>query len=111
MRILKIGKSLIFGVEHYNMDDVSRVLNYVKKNFKPEDKIIFMGEGGDDNNVYEAGGEQEAIKNGLEAYFNNFINDFLLLNHLNHQYFINNYFIFIITQLFYHNILPLNFLS
>jgi len=75
MRILKIGKSLIFGVEHYNMDDVSRVLNYVKKNFKPEDKIIFMGEGGDDNNVYEAGGEQEAIKNGLEAYFNNFIND------------------------------------
>jgi hypothetical protein len=75
MRILKIGKSLIFGVEHYNMDDVNGVLDYVKKNFRPEDKIIFMGEGGDDNNVYEVGGEQEAIKNGLETYFNNFIND------------------------------------
>ena len=35
MRILKIGKSLIFGVEHHNMDDVNGVLNYVKKNFKP----------------------------------------------------------------------------
>lgn len=75
MKILKIGDSLIFGVQHYNMDDVEKVLNYVKKNFKPNDKIVFMGEGGDDDNIYEKGGEQEAIKNELETYFTNFIND------------------------------------
>lgn len=75
MKILKIGNSLIFGVEHYNMNDVKKVFNYVKKSYKPEDKVVFMGEGGDDNNVYEKGGEQEEIKNKLENYFTNFIND------------------------------------
>ena len=75
MKILKIGNSLILGVEHYNMNDVKKVFNYVKKSYKPEDKVVFMGEGGDDNNVYEKGGEQEAIKNKLENYFTNFIND------------------------------------
>ena len=75
MKILKIGDSLIFGVQHYNMGDVKKVSNYVKKNFKPNDNIVFMGEGGDDDNIYEKGGEQEAIKNELETYFTNFIND------------------------------------
>ena len=75
MKILKIGNSLIFGVEHYNMNDVKKVFNYVKKTYKPEDRVVFMGEGGDDNNVYEKGGEQEVIKNKLENYFTNFIND------------------------------------
>ena len=75
MKILKIGNSLIFGIEHYNMNDVKKVFNYVKKSYKPEDKVVFMGEGGDDNNVYEKGGEQEVIKNKLENYFTNFIND------------------------------------
>ena len=63
MKILKIGNSLIFGVEHYNMNDVKKVFNYVKKSYKPEDRVVFMGEGGDDNNVYEKGSEQEEIKN------------------------------------------------
>jgi hypothetical protein len=75
MKILKIGNSLIFGVEHYNMNDVKKVFNYVKKSYKPEDRVVFMGEGGDDNNAYEKGGEQEEIKNKLENYFTNFIND------------------------------------
>jgi len=75
MKILKIGNSLILGVEHYNMNDVKKVFNYVKKSYKPEDKVVFMGEGGDDNSVYEKGGEQEEIKNKLENYFTNFIND------------------------------------
>ena len=75
MKVLKIGNSLIFGVEHYNMNDVKKVFNYVKKSYKPEDRVVFMGEGGDDNNVYEKGGEQEVIKNKLENYFTNFIND------------------------------------
>ena len=75
MKILKIGDSLIFGVQHYNMDDVDKVSNYVKKNFNPNDKIVFMGEGGDDDNIYEKGGEQEAIQNELQTYFTNFIND------------------------------------
>jgi hypothetical protein len=75
MKILKIGDSLIFGVQHYNMDDVDKVSNYVKKNFNPNDKIVFMGEGGDDDNIYEKGGEQEAIQNELQTYFTNLIND------------------------------------
>ncbi len=75
MKILKIGNSLIFGVEHYNMNDVKKVFNYVKKSYRPEDRVVFMGEGGDDNNVYEKGSEQEEIKNKLENYFTNFIND------------------------------------
>ena len=75
MKILKIGDSLIFGVQHYNMDDVEKVSNYVKKNFNPNDKIVFMGEGGDDDNIYEKGGEQESIQNELQTYFTNLIND------------------------------------
>ena len=75
MEVIKIGNSFIFGVQHYNMGDVKKVLNYVKHNFKPDDKIVFMGEGGDDNNRYAEGSEQEAIKNDLETYFTNFIND------------------------------------
>jgi cytidyltransferase-like protein len=72
---LPIGNSIIFGVEHYSESDAKQVVDYVKKNFSPDDKIAFMGEGGDDSNKYVAGSEQEMIYNELSSYFKNLVND------------------------------------
>lgn len=68
-------QSVIFGVEHNNMNNVKQVINYVIKNFSPEDKVVFVGEGGDANNNYVPGSEQEAIYLKLQDYFNNIEND------------------------------------
>jgi hypothetical protein len=75
MKILKIGNSLIFGVVHYDNDNIKVVVNYVKKYFKPNEQVVFMGEGGDDNNVYVKGSEQEIIYKELNSYFKKLIND------------------------------------
>jgi hypothetical protein len=75
MKILKIGNSLVLGVVHYDMGDVKVVVNYVKKYFEPNERIVFMGEGGDDNNNYVKGSEQEIIYKELNSYFKNLIND------------------------------------
>lgn len=72
---LPISNSIIFGVEHYNMSDAKQVVDYVKKYFSPEDKVVFMGEGGDENNKYAAGSEQEMIYDELSSYFENLVND------------------------------------
>ena len=72
---LPIGNSIIFGVEHHNESDAQSVIDYVKKHYSPEDKVVFMGEGGDDNNKYVAGSEQEMIYNELSSYFKNLVND------------------------------------
>ena len=72
---LPVGNSIIFGVEHHNMNDAKAVVDYVKNNFTPKDKVVFMGEGGDDNNKYVPGSEQEIIYNKLKSYFDNLIND------------------------------------
>jgi len=72
---LPIGNSIIFGVEHYSESDAKQVVDYVKKNFSPDDKVAFMGEGGDDNNKYVAGSEQEMIYDELSSYFKNLVND------------------------------------
>ena len=65
---LPVGNSIIFGVEHHNMNDAKAVVDYVKNNFTPKDKVVFMGEGGDDNNKYVPGSEQEIIYNKLKSY-------------------------------------------
>jgi hypothetical protein len=72
---LSIGNSIIFGVEHHSESDAQAVIDYVKKRYSPEDKIAFMGEGGDDDNKYVAGSEQEMIYDELNSYFNNLVND------------------------------------
>jgi hypothetical protein len=72
---LPIGNSIIFGVEHHSESDAKQVVDYVKKNFSPDDKVVFMGEGGDDNNKYVAGSEQEMIFNELSSYFDKLVND------------------------------------
>ena len=72
---LPIGNSIIFGVEHHSESDAKQVVDYVKKNFSPDDKVAFMGEGGDDNNKYVAGSEQEMIYDELSSYFKNLVND------------------------------------
>ena len=38
-------------------------------------KIAFLGEGGDDDNVYVKGSESEYIHNKLKDYYPDFIND------------------------------------
>jgi len=70
-----IGNSIIFGVEHYSKSDAQAVVDYVKKHFLPEDKVVFMGEGGDNNSKYVVGSEQEMIYNELSSYFKNLVND------------------------------------
>jgi hypothetical protein len=72
---LSIGSSIIFGVEHHSEADAKQVVDYVKKNFSPNDKVVFMGEGGDDNSKYVGGSEQEMIFNELNAYFDKLVND------------------------------------
>jgi len=72
---LPIGNSIIFGVEHHSKSDAKQVIDYVKKNFSPNDKVVFMGEGGDDSNKYVAGSEQEMIYDELSSYFKNLVND------------------------------------
>jgi len=72
---LSIGNSIIFGVEHHSESDAQAVVDYVKKRYSPEDKVVFMGEGGDDDNKYVAGSEQEMIYDELNSYFNNLVND------------------------------------
>jgi len=72
---LSIGNSIIFGVEHHSESDAQAVVDYVKKRYSPEDKVVFMGEGGNDDNKYVAGSEQEMIYNDLNSYFNNLVND------------------------------------
>jgi cytidyltransferase-like protein len=72
---LSISNSIIFGVEHYSESDAKQVVDYVKKNFSPDDKVAFMGEGGDGSNKYVAGSEQEIIYDELSSYFKNLVND------------------------------------
>jgi hypothetical protein len=72
---LPIGNSIIFGVEHHSKADAQTVVDYVKKNFSPQDKVVFMGEGGDDSNKYVVGSEQEMIYEELNSYFENLVND------------------------------------
>jgi len=68
-------QSVIFGVKHNNMSDVKKVMDYVRKNFSPSDKVVFVGEGGDINNKYAPGSEQEIIYLELQKYFDNIEND------------------------------------
>ena len=72
---LPIGNSIIFGVKHHSESDAKAVVDYVKKHFSPNDKVVFMGEGGDDNSNYVSGSEQEVIFNELSSYFENLVND------------------------------------
>lgn len=72
---ISTDQSIIFGVKHHSKSDAQAVVKYVKKHFSPEDKVVFMGEGGDDNNKYVAGSEQEIIYNELSSYFDNLVND------------------------------------
>lgn len=72
---LPIRNSIIFGVKHHSKSDAQAVVDYVKKHFSPEDKVVFMGEGGDDNSKYVAGSEQEMIYDELSSYFENLVND------------------------------------
>jgi len=72
---LPIGNSIIFGVKHHSESDAKAVVNYVKKHFSPNDKVVFMGEGGDDNSNYVSGSEQEVIFNELSSYFDKLVND------------------------------------
>jgi len=68
-------QSVIFGVKHNDMSGVKKVMDYVRKKFTPSDKVVFVGEGGDVNNKYVPGSEQEAIYLELQKYFDNIDND------------------------------------
>ena len=72
---LPINNSIIFGVKHHSKSDAQAVVNYVKRHFSPEDKVVFMGEGGDGNSKYVAGSEQEMIYDELSSYFDSLVND------------------------------------
>ncbi len=67
--------STIFGVEHDNINGAKQVVDDVKKMYSKDDKIVFMGEGGDENNNYVEGSEQEYIHDELKKHFPNIEND------------------------------------
>ena len=67
--------STLFGVAHDDIKGAKDIVKQVKDTYSPTDKIVFMGEGGDSNNVYPAGSEQEYIYNQLGKHFKNMQND------------------------------------
>ena len=67
--------STIFGVEHDNIKGAKQVVDDVKNMYPKDTKIVFLGEGGDENNVYVPGSEQEYIHNELKKHYPNFTND------------------------------------
>jgi hypothetical protein len=67
--------STIFGVEHDNIEGAKQVVDDVKKMYPKDSKIVFLGEGGDENDVYVPGSEQEYIHNELKKHYPNFTND------------------------------------
>ncbi len=67
--------STFYGMEHYNLKKAQEVVDNIKKMYSKDTKIAFLGEGGDDNNVYVKGSEVEYIHNKLKEYYPNFIND------------------------------------
>jgi hypothetical protein len=67
--------STIFGVEHDNIEGAKQVVDDVKNLYPKDTKIVFLGEGGDENNNYVPGSEQEYIHNELKNHYPNFTND------------------------------------
>jgi len=67
--------STLFGVAHDDVKSAKDIVNQVKNTYSPDDKVVFMGEGGDSNNVYPGGSEQEYIYNQLGKHFTNMQND------------------------------------
>ena len=67
--------STLFGVVHDDIKGAKDIIKQVKDTYSPNDKILFMGEGGDSNNVYPGGSEQEYIHNQLGKHFKNMQND------------------------------------
>ena len=75
-KILKTKNgSTFFGMEHYNLKKAQEVVDDIKRMYPKDTKIVFLGEGGDDDNVYVKGSEPEYIHNKLKDYYPNFIND------------------------------------
>lgn len=67
--------STLFGVAHDDIKGAKDIVKQVKDTYSPNDKIVFMGEGGDSNNVYPGGSEQEYIYKQLGKSFPNMQND------------------------------------
>jgi hypothetical protein len=67
--------STLFGVVHDDIKGAKDIVKQVKDTYSPNDKIVFMGEGGDSNNVYPGGSEQEYIHKQLGKSFPNMQND------------------------------------
>ena len=67
--------STLFGVAHDDVKGAKDIVKQVKDTYSPDDKVVFMGEGGDTNNVYPGGSEQEYIHNQLGKHFKNMQND------------------------------------
>lgn len=75
-KILKTKKgSIFYGMLHYNLKKAQEVVDDIKKRYPKDTKIAFLGEGGDDDNVYVKGSEPEYINNKLKDYYPNYIND------------------------------------
>ena len=67
--------STLFGVAHDDIKSAKDIVKQIKDTYSPDDKVVFMGEGGDSNNVYPGGSEQEYIYNQLGKHFKNMQND------------------------------------
>ena len=72
---LKTGKgSIIYGVMHGNLSSAQKIVDDIIKKYPPDTKLVFMGEGGDSNNTYVAGSENEYVFNKLKSHYNNLTN-------------------------------------
>lgn len=73
--MLSSKQSIIYGLRHNSSTDIKKIIDHIMKNFSPDDKVVFMGEGGDSNNVYPEGSEGEIILPIVQKYFKTVIND------------------------------------
>ena len=71
-KVLSTGTNVLLEIE---IEGAKQVVDDVKKMYPKDSKIVFLGEGGDENNKYVKGSEQEYIHNELKKHYPNFTND------------------------------------
>lgn len=69
------SNAIIYGVVHNDMQQADEVIQHALSKFDTKKKTVFLGEGGDPNNVYPRGSESEYIYEKLKREFSNLLND------------------------------------
>lgn len=76
VKTMNVGSNaIIYGVVHYDMQQADEVVQHALSKFNTKKNTVFLGEGGDPNNVYPKGSESEYIYEKLKREFPKLVND------------------------------------